>query len=97
MGKKDDLDIYLYPQIEFNDNEKIKAIIFMVVGHTGCGKTTLLNSFINYILGIEIEIDFRYENIHENFWNISIYFSGLESYCFLLNKSSKWITTNSNN
>ena len=77
MGKKDDLDIYLYPQIEFNVNEKIKAIIFMVVGHTVCGKTTLLNSFINYILGVEIEINFRYEIIHENIWNISIYFSDI--------------------
>ena len=67
VGKKDDLDIYLYPQIEFNDNEKIKAIIFMVVGQTGCGKTTLLNSFINYVLGVEIEDDFRYEIIHETF------------------------------
>ena len=83
MGKKDDLDIYLYCQIEFNVNEKIKAIIFMVVGNTGYGKTTLLNSFINYVLGveIEIEIDFRYEIIHENIWSISICFSDLECYC----------------
>ena len=67
VGKKGDLDIYLYPQVEFNDNEKIKAIIFMVVGQTGCGKTTLLNSFINYVLGIEIDDNFRYEIIHETF------------------------------
>ena len=39
----------------------------MVVGQTGCGKTTLLNSFINYLLGIEIDDDFRYEIIHESF------------------------------
>lgn len=67
VGKKGDLDIYLYPQIEFNDTEKIKAVIFMVVGQTGSGKTTLLNSFINYLLGIQIEDDFRYEIIHETF------------------------------
>lgn len=67
VGKKGDLDFYLYPQIEFKDNEKIKAIIFMVVGQTGCGKTTLLNSFINYKLGIEIDDNFRYEIIHETF------------------------------
>lgn len=67
VGKKGDLDIYLYPKVEFSDSEKIKAIIFMVVGQTGCGKTTLLNSFINYVLGIEIEDNFRYEIIHETF------------------------------
>ena len=39
----------------------------MVVGQTGCGKTTLLNSFINYVLGIEIDDNFRYEIIHETF------------------------------
>ena len=67
IGKKGDLDIYLYPKITFSDSEKIKAVIFMVVGQTGCGKTTLLNSFINYLLGIEIDDDFRYEIIHESF------------------------------
>lgn len=67
IGKKGDLDIYLYPKIEFNDAEKIKAVIFMVVGQTGCGKTTVLNSFLNYILEIEIEDNFRYEIIHETF------------------------------
>ena len=67
VGKKGDLDIYLYPSIEFSDSEKVKAVIFMVVGQTGCGKTTLLNSFINYVLGIEIDDDFRYEIIHETF------------------------------
>ena len=67
IGKKGDLDIYLYPKIEFNDTEKVKAIIFMVVGQTGCGKTTLLNSFINYLLGVELEDNFRYKIIHETF------------------------------
>ena len=59
IGKKGDLDIYLYPNVEFSDTEKLTAIIFMVVGQTGCGKTTLLNSFINYVLGIEIEDNFK--------------------------------------
>ena len=67
IGKKGDLDIYLYPKITFSDSEKIKAVIFMVVGQTGCGKTTLLNSFINYLLGMETDDDFRYEIIHESF------------------------------
>ena len=67
VGKKGDIDIYLYPKIELSYSEKVKAIVFMVVGQTGCGKTTLLNSFINYILGIKMEDNFRYEIIHEQF------------------------------
>ena len=38
----------------------------MVVGETGNGKTTLLNSLINYILGVKFEDKFRYKIIVEN-------------------------------
>ena len=65
--KKDNLDIYLYPQIELNEIEKEKAIVFILLGETGSGKTLLLNSFINYVLGIEFEDIFRYEIVHEAF------------------------------
>ena len=67
INKIGDLEIYLYPSVTFSPSEESKAISFMVVGQTGCGKTTLLNSFINYLLGIEIEDNFRYKIIHENF------------------------------
>jgi chromosomal replication initiation ATPase DnaA len=59
------LDIYLYPQIELNEIEKEKAIVFILLGQTGSGKTLLLNIFINYVLGIEFEDKFRYEIAHE--------------------------------
>ena len=39
----------------------------MEVGQTSCGQTTFLNSFVNYLLGIKIEEDFRYIIIHETF------------------------------
>ena len=67
VGKKGDLDIYLYPRVNLTNIEMIKAIVFMVVGQTGCGKTTLLNSFLNFVLGIKIEDNFRYVIIHETF------------------------------
>ena len=67
LEKKNGLDIYLYPSAQFTDYEEQKAICLMVVGETGCGKTTLLNSFVNALLGIKIEDNFRYKIIHENF------------------------------
>ena len=32
----------------------------MVVGETGCGKTTTLNSLINYLWGVEIQDHYRF-------------------------------------
>ena len=61
------LKIYLYPSCKFTPREEIKALSFMVVGETGCGKTTLLNSFINSLLGVEMEDDYRFKIILENF------------------------------
>lgn len=61
------LDLYLYPQIKFTEEQVKKAIKIMVVGQTGSGKTTLLNSFINYLLGVQFEDNFRYKIIHEDF------------------------------
>ena len=55
VGKKGDLDIYLYPKVEFSDAGKIKVIIFMLVFQTEYGKTILFKSFINYVLRIEIK------------------------------------------
>ena len=59
------LDIYLYPNFYFHDFEEQKALTFMVVGETGCGKTTLLNSFVNFLLGVNIIDDYRYKIILE--------------------------------
>ena len=64
---KGNLKIYLYPSCKFTPREEIKALTFMVVGETGCGKTTLLNSFINSLLGVEMEDDYRFKIIIENF------------------------------
>ena len=69
IEKKGDLDIYLYPNIELNETEKERAFSFILLGQTGSGKTLILNSFINYILGIKIEDNFRYEIVHENIDN----------------------------
>jgi polynucleotide 5'-kinase involved in rRNA processing len=36
-------------KIKFNDEEELRAISFMVIGQTESGKTTLLNSFVNFL------------------------------------------------
>ena len=66
IEKIGDLDIYLYPSFKFHNFEELKALSFMVVGETGCGKTTLLNSFVNVLLGVKIEDNYRYKIIVEN-------------------------------
>ena len=60
------LKIYKYPKITFNNEEETKAITFMLIGEKGVGKTTLINSFINFILGIQFDVDFRYKIIIES-------------------------------
>lgn len=65
IGEKNGLKIYKYPEVQFSQEEEIRAISLMVVGQTGSGKTTLLNSFVNYLLGVQLEDDFRYKIILE--------------------------------
>ena len=40
--------------------------VLMIVGATGAGKTTLINSMINYLFGITFDDDFRLQMISEN-------------------------------
>ena len=61
--KKDNLDIYLYPELTFSKEEIDKSIKIMVIGPTGSGKTTLLNSYINYLM--EVNYTDRYIIINE--------------------------------
>jgi len=64
IEKIGDLDIYLYESVNLTDEEKAQAITIMAVGETGTGKTTLLNCYLNYLLGIELTDKFRYIIIH---------------------------------
>jgi len=65
IEKKGNLNIYLYPSVKLKDKEEINALSLMVVGQTGCGKTTLLNSFINSLLGVKFSDNYRFKIISE--------------------------------
>ena len=42
-----------------------KVVNLLVVGQTGAGKTTLIDSFVNNLLGIDLEDKFRYRLVDE--------------------------------
>ncbi|KAG8148131.1 hypothetical protein E2320_022833, partial [Naja naja] len=46
-------------------NPEVPNKVILVMGATGCGKTTLINGMINYILGVQWEDNFRFKLIHE--------------------------------
>ncbi|XP_070623365.1 uncharacterized protein [Erythrolamprus reginae] len=46
-------------------NPEVPNKVILMMGVKGCGKTTLINGMINYILGVQWEDNFRYKLIHE--------------------------------
>ncbi|XP_026582046.1 uncharacterized protein LOC113454943, partial [Pseudonaja textilis] len=47
------------------ENPEVPNKVILVMGATGCGKTTLINGMIHYILGVQWEDDIRFKLIHE--------------------------------
>ena len=61
LENKGKLKIYQYPNERLNDSEESSSINILLVGETDSGKTSLLNSFINVLMDIQITDDFRYK------------------------------------
>ena len=55
------LNIYLYPNMNFTPEKEKQAIKIIMCGELGNGKTTLINSFVNYLLGVQFGDNFRYK------------------------------------
>ena len=51
---------YLYPKIEFTEEESKNSKILLVIGQTGHGKTTFVNALVNIYMGINFNDKFRY-------------------------------------
>ena len=66
IKKERNIEYYQYPRIQFSPMEESKANIVLIVGQTGSGKTTFINSFVNYLMDIELTDNFRYSLIIEN-------------------------------
>ena len=60
------LNIYLYPNMNFTPEKEKQAIKIIMCGELGNGKTTLINSFVNYLLGVQFGDNFRYKIINDN-------------------------------
>ena len=50
-----------------SQDEKNRAKVIMVIGGTGSGKTTMLNSLVNYCLGVHSYDRFRYRIVDDGF------------------------------
>lgn len=55
--------MYYLKNEDFTAEEYSRAKAILVIGETGSGKTTLINSFANFICGVKISDPFRYKVI----------------------------------
>ena len=53
-------ELYLYPKIDFTEEELKNSKVLLVIGQTGQGKTTFINALVNIYLGINFNDKFRY-------------------------------------
>ena len=60
INSKQKLDYYLYPEVELSTEQKKIASNILIIGETGVGKSTWIQSLLNYLQEVEIDEDIRY-------------------------------------
>lgn len=60
INSKEKLDYYLYPEVELNSDQKKLSSNILIIGETGVGKSTWIQSLLNYLQEVEIDENFRY-------------------------------------
>ena len=56
----EEIKYYLYPKIDFTEEELKNLKILLIIGQTGHGKTTFVNALVNIYMGISFNDKFRY-------------------------------------
>ena len=65
LSKKSIYEYYLYQDNNFTEEEEKECISLLLVGQTGTGKTTFLNSLINFLLNVKYSDNIRYLLVNE--------------------------------
>jgi len=65
LNKKSIYEYYLYQDNKFTEEEEKECISLLLVGQTGTGKTTFLNSLINFLLNVKYSDNIRYLLVNE--------------------------------
>jgi ABC-type dipeptide/oligopeptide/nickel transport system ATPase component len=66
IKKYDNFSIYLYPKVSLSNDELENTLTIIFLGETGSGKTTLINSFVNFLLDIKYNDNKRFKLINES-------------------------------
>ena len=59
-------DYYLYPNYNFNIKEEKDCISILLIGESGVGKTTFINSLLNFIMNVKYDDEHRYLIVKDN-------------------------------
>ena len=59
-------DYYLYPNNNFNSTEEKNCISILLIGESGVGKTTFINSLLNFIMNVKNDDEHRFLIVYEN-------------------------------
>ncbi|XP_034006850.1 uncharacterized protein LOC117498816 [Trematomus bernacchii] len=63
---EEDMHVKGCRRYNFGEESTRQNRTIMLLGATGSGKSTLINGFINYIVGVEWKDDFRFKLVHED-------------------------------